>query len=987
MAIVMPTIPRQCINPRWLRYHQLRLPSIIACRYAATAPGRPPLLHLQAVDEKWQQVWAKKKLGKYLKPDGASERSCYVLPMFPYPSGTLHMGHIRVYTISDILARYNTMKGRNVLHPMGWDAFGLPAENAAIERGVDPAEWTVRNIKQMREQLVKMNGTWDWDRELATCDASYYKHTQRLFLMLHKKGLAYRDEAMVNWDPIDKTVLANEQVDAQGNSWRSGAKVEQKLLKQWFFKITAFADSLNTDLDALSKDGRWPESVLSQQRNWLSKSEGTRLSFDVELEPQPETSLSGAISDIGGDMDISMSKGVDVFTSRADTIFGIKFLTLSLQHPLVVSLARHDASLQSFIEKASALPPDSKAGYQLPGVTAKLSLAGKNVGNDMPACVTRSIPVFTAPYVLSGYGTGAVMGVPAHDKRDFAFWQENGPEDETIVAVVEPITTAGTGSPAEPPVQLPFTDEGRLSPACGKFEGLTSHEAVQKFRGLFGLERQVNWRLRDWLISRQRYWGAPIPIIHCDSCGAVPVPDNDLPVELPRLSEGQVQGRTGNPLEQIQEWVETTCPQCKKHARRETDTMDTFVDSSWYFFRFCDPKNLIEPFSGKSVQDLMPVDYYVGGVEHAILHLLYSRFMTKFLAKYGYWTPTPASDGSPGVAEPFSRLITQGMVKGLTFTDPETGRFLKPDEIERQGEAQAVTIKATGMSPKMSWEKMSKSKYNGVDPGVCIEKYGADAVRAHIVFSAPETEELKWEEERISGVSRWLKRVWNLVHAATRSSPETSSHDARPAIHNITSSVTSKLNKAEGLNTIISDLMKLTGELERTGVPSKQDVGTLLKLMAPITPAFSEEAWAQLRQNTDVRPSEEGLQYPSIFDQPWPTPVGETAGNREDRVVISQRSGRTQDCTVMVNGRPCFTATVSIDQIQSAMAEPDPDEQMNQLKRLLFVGPIAKEWLSKVTYKAKLDAAQKYIVIKGGKMVNIISTSEIKKTAKKIGDK
>ncbi|KAL3422622.1 leucyl-trna synthetase [Phlyctema vagabunda] len=696
-------------------------------------------------DAEWTQKWADWKSEGWNRNLGKEDaKSKYILAMFPYPSGDLHLGHLRVYTISDVLARFWSMQGYKVMHPIGWDAFGLPAENAAIERGIDPAVWTKQNIAKMKDQLQGMNGDWDWDREFATCDPSFYKHTQKIFLMLHARGLAYQAKSLVNYDPVDKTVLANEQVDANGCSWRSGAKVEKRNLKQWFLKISDYRDALLDDLEHLSKDSKWPERVLTMQQNWLGKSPGTRIQFPIKMKTARN------------------APKIEVFTTRPDTLAGVQYIALAATHPLVVRAAKTDAGLRKFIASMEYLPSGSKNGYRLQSIQA-LNPINKYFPEGHAA--RSPLPVYVAPYVLGDYGEGAVMGVPGHDVRDFAFWKYHH-QTEPIRLVVEP--SDGTSHKIE---DGPFLLPGCLTADNGRFSGSSTAAATRDI--LKALESvklgsvSASWRLRDWLISRQRYWGTPIPIIHCNKCGPVPVPEADLPVKLPQVDLHWQKGNTGNPLETAGDWVNTACPKCKEPAKRDTDTMDTFVDSSWYFMRFSDSNNDHVPFSAVAANTMLPVDLYIGGVEHAILHLLYARFISKFLASTDLW---PAGSHPDIRGEPFRQLLTQGMVHGKTFSDPDTGRFLKPDEIDLRDPSNPVII-AKDTAAKISYEKMSKSKYNGVDPAATIEKYGADVVRAHILFQAPVTEVLEWDDKRITGISRWHKRllvfIRDYVHSNT----------------------------------------------------------------------------------------------------------------------------------------------------------------------------------------------------------------------------
>lgn len=554
--------------------------------------------------------------------------------------------------------------------------------------------------------------------------------------MFHSKGLAYQAEALVNYDPVDKTVLANEQVDSNGRSWRSGALVEQRMLKQWFFKITAFQEALLDDLDVLSENNRWPDRVIQQQRHWIGRSKGATIKFELQNDGMAKTP-------------------VRVFTTRPDTLFGVEYLALSLSHPIVEELAQSNSELSAFLQRRASFGQDSKDGFELP-------IKAINPVSSLTSESLRDIPVFAAPYVLDGYGEGAVMGVPSHDSRDFGFWKLNKPGLPARVVVAP--ESAGTEVTTD--LQEAFTNHGVLTSSCGSYSGMPSQKAglqiVKDLQAHSCASETQTWRLRDWLISRQRYWGTPIPIVHCKSCGAVPVPDDELPVELPELGS-DVQGQKGNPLDAIESFVNTECPSCGGPARRETDTMDTFVDSSWYYARFPDSRNTSQIFSSDTAKQNLPVDLYVGGVEHAILHLLYSRFVFKFLCQEGLIR----TDGKALSTEPFSRLIAQGMVHGKTFSDPETGRFLKSDEMLPDPSGQSAVVKSTGKEAVVTWEKMSKSKYNGVDPGVCFQKYGADITRAHMLFAAPLSEVLQWDEEKIVGVQRWLYRVSRLVDELT----------------------------------------------------------------------------------------------------------------------------------------------------------------------------------------------------------------------------
>lgn len=739
--------------------------------------------------------------------------------------------------------------------------------------------------------------------------------------MLHERGLAYQAESLVNYDPVDKTVLANEQVDANGCSWRSGAKVEKVMLKQWFLKIKEFQEPLLKDLDALAEGGRWPEKVLAMQKNWIGKSEGTKLWFDVEAN--------------SGDMQFDP---IDVFTTRADTLFGVQYIALSLSHPIVQRLAADDESLRAFIARAKDLPLDTKEGYRLPNVIARNPLAQVTGTGDS------TVPIYVAPYVLDDYGSGAVMGVPGHDTRDHSFWRTNAGGEPIRVVITEKAGTPGSQLLPDSKDDQAMTARGFLTADIPEFANMQSKKAVKLMVKKLQdsgkrAEQTSNWRLRDWLISRQRYWGTPIPIVHCQSCGPVPVPDQHLPVELPSLPDSFFEGRSGNPLEQDEEWKKTSCPKCGSAAERETDTMDTFMDSSWYFFRFLDPKNASQIVDPAKADQGMPVDLYVGGVEHAILHLLYARFISKFLASTPVW---PAGHLVKG--EPFKQLITQGMVHGKTFTDPDNGRFLKPDEVDTS--SGAPVIKATGLTPNVSFEKMSKSKYNGVDPGATIALYGADATRAHMLFQAPVTDVLEWDEKKITGVQRWLSRIVRLSSAFWWPDEElaqfrgTKDIDApllsivntyRKQHDQITNqadliaslkldeaklwtktqqtiaSVTTSYSSTYALNTAVSDLMTLTNLIWDTPHASEltpwlkwHALTHLLRMLAPIAPGVAEESWQNLRTAT-IHPSLPPTQLaPSVFSAGFP---------RAD-TQITPHLNPYATCVVQVDGKRKFDVQI-----------------------------------------------------------------------------
>ncbi|KAL2837265.1 hypothetical protein BJX68DRAFT_249887 [Aspergillus pseudodeflectus] len=938
----------------------------------ATASSQHRKLDLVALDKKWQAKWQEEAKTKRAAASSGSEPAArgqekpksYILSMFPYPSGTLHMGHLRVYTISDVLARFYRMRGHEVLHPMGWDAFGLPAENAAIERGVDPAGWTTDNIKRMKEQLRSISTSFDWDRELATCAPEFYKHTQRVFLMLYEKGLAYQAEAMVNYDPVDKTVLANEQVDANGFSWRSGAKVEKKLLKQWFFRITAFKEQLLEDLDSLS--GGWPERVLSMQRNWLGKSYGAKIKF-----PLVDEGSDGRHVD------------VNVFTTRPDTLYGVEYIALSLDHPIVLEAAKEDEGLRTFLSEAAMLPPDSKVGYKLKYFCVNPL---NSIDKESPH-LARRLPVYVAPYVLSDYGEGAVMGVPGHDARDFAFFKVNAnPHSIPVILEAEQQSVSDRDRHAAyVPINeaKPFTQEGFLTTKCGKYQGLHSREAgkliTADLKATGRAEFVEQWRLRDWLISRQRYWGAPIPIIHCGDCGPVPVPADQLPVKLPDLQGDWLKGKRGNPLESSEDWKNCKCPSCGGAAKRDTDTMDTFVDSSWYYLRFLDAANKQQPFSPSLAR---PVDVYIGGVEHAILHLLYARFIYKFLSQSNFFPEIVHSGALAAPAEPFKTLLSQGMVHGKTYTEPSTGRFLLPSEVDLSNGPDKPLIKGTQITPNVSFEKMSKSKHNGVDPTTCVSKYGADATRAHVLFSAPVSEVLEWDESKIVGMERWFARLWKLVMDTEQSLssssyrieqaddlsdpllPSLSDNDAEAILstHRVICSVTNCIEtNPYGLNTVISDLTKLTNTLLSSPPTSPHisylTVSSLLRLLAPVAPSLSSECWEILHSSL-VRDRDET----SIFNCPWPAPPLTV----EQADVLSARGG--QVVAVQINGKLRFTVTIP-RMLSPTTPESSVTEQQDYIITRILETEQGRLWLRE---KNDWEKHRRVIVVKGGKLVNIV---------------
>ncbi|MEA5419948.1 leucine--tRNA ligase [Spirulina sp. CCNP1310] len=769
-----------------------------------------------AIESKWQQFWADQGLDR--TGEDRQKPKFYALSMFPYPSGSLHMGHVRNYVITDVIARQKRMQGYRVLHPMGWDAFGLPAENAAIDRGIPPATWTLQNIAQMREQLKELGLSIDWDREVTTCAPDYYRWTQWLFLQFLDAGLAYQREAAVNWDPIDQTVLANEQVDSEGKSWRSGAKVERKLLRQWFLKITDYAEALLQDLDQLTG---WPERVKLMQENWIGKSVGAYLEFPV----------------------VGLDQKIAVFTTRPDTVYGVTYLVLAPEHPLTVEVTRGDRTpaVNQFVTEIAQTSEQDRTAEDKPkrGIPTGGMAINPFTGEE--------VPIWIADYVLYEYGTGAVMGVPAHDQRDFAFATQNNLAIKTVIIPAD--------GDAAAVLEQAYTEPG-LMVNSGSFDGtdsVTGKTKIIEYAEAQGYGKaRIQYRLRDWLISRQRYWGCPIPVIHCPSCGTVPVPDADLPVKLPE--QVAFSGRGPSPLAKMADWVNVPCPSCGEPAKRETDTMDTFIDSSWYFLRYTDALNDQAVFTPEAAQNWLAVDQYVGGIEHAILHLLYSRFFTKVLRDRNLIT----------INEPFQRLLTQGMVQALTYKNPITGKYIPADQVDSNNPQDPET----GEPLEAFYEKMSKSKYNGVDPKAVLGKYGADTARMFILFKAPPEKDLEWDDADVEGQFRFLNRVWRLVQAYQGVTPSVvgelskGEKELRRAIHGAIAAISEDLAGDYQFNTAVSELMKLSNALSDThhltSSVYQEGIHTLLILLAPFAPHLAEELWHELGQTG------------SIHQQPWP---------------------------------------------------------------------------------------------------------------------
>ncbi|WP_237152943.1 leucine--tRNA ligase [Oryzibacter oryziterrae] len=826
-------------------------------------------------EARWQKAWTEAKVFETKNDDPRPKY--YVLEMFPYPSGRIHIGHVRNYTMGDVVARYKRARGFNVLHPMGWDAFGMPAENAAMKGHVHPKSWTYDNIATMRGQLKSMGLSLDWSREFATCDVEYYTQQQKLFLDFMKAGLVSRKKSKVNWDPVDMTVLANEQV-IDGRGWRSGALVEQRELVQWFLKISDFSEELLSAIDTLD---RWPEKVRTMQRNWIGKSEGLRVRFEID----------GPAA--GGDPTI------EVFTTRPDTLFGMSFLAISADHPVARALGEGNADVTAFIDdchrigtSAAALETAEKKGYDT-GLKVRHPFNGK------------SYPVYIANFVLMDYGTGAIFGCPAHDQRDLDFARKY---DLTVTPVVLP-----DGEDAGNFVvgNVAFTEDGKLINSdflngLGVDEAKNKVASILETRDLHGKPagaRQVNYRLRDWGISRQRYWGCPIPVIHCDSCGVVPVPTKDLPVKLPDDVEFD---RPGNPLDRHPTFSKCTCPECGKPARRETDTMDTFVDSSWYYSRFTEPR-AGTPTVPSVVNSWLPVDQYIGGIEHAILHLLYSRFFTRAMKATGH----------VDFDEPFRGLFTQGMVVHETYQTAD-GEWVSPGDVDivTDGGTRKARLRTTGEDVTIgAIEKMSKSKKNTVDPNDILESFGADTARWFMLSDSPPERDVEWTDAGAQGTARFLQRVWRIVSETSELVPATGTAEGgdklaltlRKAAHKTLAMVEENIeglrfNVAlakiyELVNTIGSALANERGTLEGDLAASnalREAVGILVKIMAPMTPHLAEESWAALGHDGMLALSDWPVLEKSLLVEDEITLPVQVNGKKRADVTVSRTAGNAE---------------------------------------------------------------------------------------------
>ena len=854
-----------------------------------------------AVEAEAQQYWDQQRCFE-AKEDTTREKY-YCLSMFPYPSGRLHMGHVRNYTIGDVLARFMRMNGKNVLQPMGWDAFGLPAENAAIANGVPPAKWTLDNIAHMKRQLKSLGFAIDWRRELTTCRPEYYRWNQWLFLRMLERGIAYQKTGAGNWDPVDKTVLANEQV-IDGRGWRTGALVEKREIPMYYLKITAYAEDL---LDALAAMPGWPERVRAMQANWIGRSEGVRIGFPY---------------DIGGEQGVLYA-----FTTRADTIMGVTFCAVAAEHPLAARAARDDAELEAFIEECkrgpsieAELATQEKKGMPT-GLHVRHPLSGERV------------PVWVGNYVLMSYGDGAVMGVPAHDERDFAFAKKYALPIRPVIAVEGREYSLEAWAPW-------YVEHGRCINS-GAYDGLEFRAAVDAvaadLRRLGLGEKQTTWRLRDWGISRQRYWGCPIPMIHCAKCGTVPVPDEQLPVLLP---ENLVPDGSGNPLLKDEAFLSCECPRCGGAARRETDTMDTFVDSSWYFLRYACSDNG-EAALDPRVSYWLPVDQYIGGIEHAILHLLYSRFWTRVIREIGLVS----------FREPFTNLFTQGMVLNeVFFRKPESGRveYFNPSQVEIKVDARqrrSAVLRADGAAVESGGVvTMSKSKNNGVDPQELVDEFGADTARLFIMFAAPPEQTLEWSEEAVHGAYRFIKRLWKAVHehaAAGRTAPldKSALNEAQRALrrqaHQTLAKVTDDIGRRRTFNTAIAAVMELLNALGKFPTHSPEDRSVAQEALeiavlglSPIIPHATHAMWR-------------GLGHASaLIDEPW-TQV-DAAALEQSRIEV----------VVQVNGKLRARISVAADADESSVREAAAAD--GNVRK--FIG----------------EAAIRKVIVVPGKLVNIV---------------
>jgi leucyl-tRNA synthetase len=864
-------------------------------------------------EARWQKVWDDAKI--FATKNDDPRPKYYVLEMFPYPSGRIHMGHVRNYTMGDVVARFKRAMGNAVLHPMGWDAFGMPAENAAMAQKVHPKAWTYSNIAAMKKQLQSMGLSLDWAREVATCDPSYYKHQQKMFLDFMKGGLVAREFRKVNWDPVDQTVLANEQV-IDGRGWRSGALVEQRDLYQWVFKISDYSQELLEALDTLD---RWPDKVRLMQKNWIGRSEGllVRFMLDPTTTPNKESEL-------------------EIFTTRPDTLFGAKFMAIAPDHPLAQAAAKNNPKLAAFIEECkhvgtsqAAIDTAEKLGFDT-GIRAT-----------HPFDASWKLPVYVANFILMDYGTGAIFGCPAHDQRDLDFVNKYGLGNKPVVL-----------PPNQDPKTFVVTDvaydgDGTMFNSKNDaidLNGMTPQQAFDAVANLLAAttrgnrpmaQRQVNYRLRDWGISRQRYWGCPIPVIHCDKCGVVPVPDKDLPVKLP---EDVTFDRPGNPLDRNPAFTNVKCPSCGGDARRETDTMDTFVDSSWYFIRFTDPWNESSPTTPAIANKWMPVDQYIGGIEHAILHLLYSRFFTRGMKKCGY----------VGIDEPFAGLFTQGMVVHETYRT-KGGEWVEPAsvKIEGMGDARTATLLKTGEPIEIgSIEKMSKSKKNTVDPDDIIAAYGADTARWFMLSDSPPDRDVIWTEEGVQGAWRFVQRLWRLVGeiadvTGPQGRPATFGPEAlnvRKAAHRALAAVSDDIGKLR-FNRCVAHIYECAnalsdaiGRIEAAPAPDlafalREAGGILVRLFHPMMPHLAEECWAALGHKSLVATEAWPELEPELLVETSITLPVQINGKKRADVTVPRDAGKDE----------IEAAVLALDTVQKALDGKSPKKVIVVPQRIVNV--------------------------------------------------
>jgi len=824
-------------------------------------------------EPKWQRRWEEADVFRAENISGKA--NYYVLEMFPYPSGRIHMGHVRNYTIGDVLARFYTALGYNVLHPMGWDAFGMPAENAAIKEKIHPADWTYENIAAMRAQLKKMGLALDWSREIATCDPAYYGQEQALFLDLYDAGLVYRSKSWVNWDPVDQTVLANEQV-IEGKGWRSGAPVEKRRLAQWFFQTTAFAEDLDAALDRLE---RWPEKVRLMQKNWIGRSEGLRMRFDIA----------------------GREESLEVYSTRPDTIFGASFCALAADHPLAERLAEEDPDLPPFLAECRKIA-DSEAALE----TAEKKGYDTGLEAVHPFDPDRRLPIYVANFVLMAYGTGAIFGVPAHDQRDLDFARRyNLPVRPVVIPRGEDGETYAVGDEAH-------TGDGVLARSAfldGMDVETAKAEIIRRAEDAGIGERTINYRLRDWGVSRQRYWGTPIPMIHCGACGPVPVPRAHLPVQLPEDVDFE---RPGNPLDRHAAWKRVDCPRCGAAAERETDTLDTFVDSAWYFIRFTAPQ-AAQPIDRLAAEYWLPVDHYIGGIEHAILHLLYARFFTRALRRCGHLD----------LEEPFSGLFTQGMVNHLSYQDAR-GDWVFPELVAKAEDGSLKRSDTGAAVTPQRVEAMSKSKKNIVDPDDIIEQYGADTARWFMLSDSPPERDLEWTASGVEGAWRYLQRLWRLVTEAADSlppagtpvpeAPDGDSLALRRQLHKTIAGVTGDIRELH-LNRAVARIHELTNrisQVDREAVDPavyREALETLVRLAGPMIPHLGEELWQCLGHGR------------MLAETAWPEPVEALLQEAHVTVAVQVR-GKLRDTIELERDSPeerAREAALASEKVQRAI--------------------------------------------------------------------